>query len=83
MTIIHVTKRDISHGVAGSCHECPVALAVTRTLGVHGGVNVTPKAIKAGGRVYRTPQSVVRFIRRFDSGDPVAGFGFRLQEVAR
>lgn len=78
--IVHVTRADVNEGICGDPSNCPVALAIANTLKVdHHKVVVTPLLITVNAEPYRTPVRVRAFIRKFDGGDPVKPFAFRLQ----
>lgn len=84
---VSVTQEDINNAER-SCSECPVALAVTREIGVtqHEMVTANIAYIAIRNRVgmgmirsWNTSQSVSRFMSRFDSGLPVKPFKFELR----
>jgi hypothetical protein len=86
MTTVNVTQEDIDTGTAGSCSECPVALAVTYALGLgeRDSVRVTASSIYVypTGSRFRSPPSVKKFIKDFDSplNLSVEPFSFELVE---
>ena len=81
--IIRVTKKDIAHGKV-RFDLCPVAVALSRTLDARVQVygfcitieRFNPRSVHIVGQV---PLAVRRFVRRFDRGDPVEPFSFRLR----
>jgi hypothetical protein len=80
--LVHVTNDDIRNGECLSCHACPVALAIRRKLSAwrpQPGVSVGAQTIVVDGYRFVTPVRVTRFIRRFDGGDTVQPFAFRLR----
>jgi hypothetical protein len=74
---IQVTQQDIDEGVAESCHDCPVALAIERaTLG---DVRVWRREVsiyKIGRKPL--PLTATDFIDHFDAREPVQPFEFEL-----
>jgi len=78
---VKVTSADITAGRAGHQTLDPIGFAIARATGRT--AVVMSHAIRVGGVDFRTPRSVRRFIRAFDSGDNVAPFGFRLKEIGR
>jgi len=77
--IIRVSNDDIRLGLAGTSFGCPVARAIHRQF-PELYISVLPSGIRLGSapRV-KTPCRVQRFIRKFDGGEQVAPFAFRLK----
>ena len=76
---IHVNERHIKAGMAGKCYECPIAMAVTETVGPGYGVcaDAIWRQTDEGGIEERPmPDQAREFIRCFDRGEPVAPFSF-------
>lgn len=73
---IHVTEQDIRDGLIDDPWSCPVA----RALAAHGFVPfVSSDEMKFPKMGWAdNPQSVKQFIRRFDAGEPVEPFTFRI-----
>lgn len=72
---IKVTKKDIQQGEYGSGSNCPIALAVKRTLGDHPDVpgeyfDVTMQGMKVS---YTLPKKADVFIETFDDIENWAG----------
>ncbi len=62
---IDVTAEDIQNGVQGDCEYCPVARAVERRTGAK--ARVEYGVIEGQVRAVKMPDSVLRFIKRFDA----------------
>lgn len=79
---VYVTADDIERGIKASAHFCPVARAVERAIGRT--VSITHAAIYFGIEFIRveTPLKVIRFINRFDNGEPVMPMRFSLDVPA-
>jgi hypothetical protein len=75
--IVRVTKKHILHGECGSLCKCPVALAIHDAANC-GHVNVTTARVIVDGTQVKAPRSVSRFVQRFDLGEQVKPFAFRL-----
>jgi hypothetical protein len=75
--LVEVTQRDIRCATSGECDKCAIALALKKHFPTES-VNVTGEVAIIGGRHYRLPQSVVRFILDFDNERPIAPFSFHL-----
>jgi hypothetical protein len=82
--IVKVTAQDIKNGECGSPFDCPVARAVTRTLKA---AKRLPKgicpvgvgsSIRIGKERQTAPVSVQRFVQKFDGGEQVQPFAFRI-----
>ena len=79
---ISVTRADINEGLVSNCHQCPIALAIHNTLKVElNDIVVTPAKISVLNVKYETPVRAARFIRKFDGGDKVQPFTFRLRRA--
>lgn len=76
---ITVTQEDIEEGQARSCHRCPVALAMSRTIGRE--LVVYPHYAGTLGMdvVCFFPSEVEQFIADFDEGKPVKPFSFTVK----
>jgi hypothetical protein len=87
MTTIHVTQHDIEHGALKSCHYCPIALALQRTLALksyqievrHKAITIWPES-RMEKQWYELPRAAQVFIFAYDdcrNPDP-APFSFAL-----
>lgn len=75
---IHVTQHDINCGFQRSNSSCPIALAVGRVFD-DAPVIVRTATIAVGcSNEMRLPRSARTFVVRYDGGDVVAPFSFRL-----
>jgi hypothetical protein len=74
---IAVTDEDIANGVCGDSELCAVAHAILRQTRA-GAASVGDDWIHVDGRTYATPEDVAEFIGKFDGGDPVDPFEFKL-----
>lgn len=77
---IQVKQEHINRGQRHTATACPIALAISEQLGTEAIVgpefaNVVLSDLEL--QRFRLPRSAVRFIRRFDQGEPVAPFRFR------
>lgn len=90
--LVEVMQHDIDKGYRVSCTRCPVALAVSRALGVsfeEGGYAHVAKDISVhdpkNRRILRwsTPSSVRMFIGEFDTGGSPPPFTFILSANPR
>lgn len=77
--IVNVTQADINDGIMGSCGACPVAKALTRSLGGCVRVGYCTFTMQNGSEVYRLPPEARDWIMDFDCGFHVAPFGFNLE----
>lgn len=82
---VDVTQDDIDMGKARRCYDCPIALAINRTIpGAYAFVTTPAKLLTLtvdGSRVavkVERWQSVNKFIRDFDNGLPVSPFSLTL-----
>jgi hypothetical protein len=86
MTTISVTAEHIAKGRPGDCRFCPVALAVEDAFpGTNCWVARDTLTLYSNGRQrLRVPHpgTVLKFIRAFDSADPVEPFTFELDYPA-
>ena len=73
---IHVTAEDIAQGKHWSRSQCPVTLAIRRSLNVSSGILVHGKRWDDGTHVYDLPRSAQSFIRKFDGLGPVKPLSF-------
>lgn len=73
---IEVTARDIEMGRPHRPRSCPIAFGILRVFPV-GWVSVGD-TITVGNGEWKTPPSMLRFIKRFDAGKPVKPFTFVL-----
>lgn len=73
-----VTQSDIDKGQAGQHDSCPVALAMTRTLGKKVFVGQNGISIQNCPEILEIPESVWEFICRFDSGDLISPMSFEM-----
>lgn len=84
--MVEVTERDIALGRRASALWCPVALATKRAL-QRAHVEVSRKRIvippewddDGDELTWETPAVVERWVRRFDEGERVKPFGFRME----
>lgn len=78
---IYVTQEDINNGTPVSAYSCPIALAIKKAL-----PNYTPCVMSDSIKLVSmddfssiaNPESVRRFISRFDNSKPVKPFNFIL-----
>jgi hypothetical protein len=85
MTTISVTAGHIAKGRPGDCRLCPVALAVEDVfLGTNCWAARYTLTLYSNGQRLRVPHpgSVLKFIRAFDSAEPVEPFTFELDYPA-
>jgi len=76
---ISVTQEHINYGRRGSCHDCPIALAVCAALRA-GRVRVTPGFIDYKRYLdIPLPAEAQLFITRFDAEVSVKPFEFELE----
>lgn len=84
---ITVTQSDIEAGKPNRSCQCPIARAVSRSLGYafeHERVVVNPNKILLLDNIgiihtrHNVPSEVTDFVTAFDSGEPVAPFSFHL-----
>lgn len=77
--IIDVTKRNIKMGEPESCYNCPIARALKREFRKQNdAVIVSNSSIWVGDTRYKPTKRVQTFINKFDSGEAVKPFSFRL-----
>jgi hypothetical protein len=84
--IIEVTQQDIDNGIRNACSKCPIALALTRTMGsAFSEVTITTcsthfplRENKEDLRAY-IPEIARNFIQTFDKGLPVKPLSFELE----
>ena len=77
--LIKVTKKHIKNGIPCVDDACPVALAIMeadKALAIE--PLVGPEIIWICRKSVMTPQSVYRFVTRFDNGKKVQPFNFYL-----
>jgi hypothetical protein len=82
MITVQVTQRHIDKGEKNDCNYCPVGIAMRESTGCY--VVVTQQAAafthdKYGTFAEKMPKSVERFIERYDRGESVKPFQFRLK----
>ncbi len=77
--IVSVTKDHIKRGKRLDCQECPIALALLDATGENFVAVGTRISVGYFNR-YVATRSCLRFIRKFDNGDKVKPFNFRLVE---
>lgn len=75
--IIEVTQEDIAKGISRSTCACPVALAVSRHLGLNWVSFETVTTLN--GTKYRLPSKAIEFVQFFDVGREVKPFSFQLE----
>lgn len=84
---IAVRKRHISAGVGATPTACPIALALNEQLGA-GAASVGARKFRffcKDGSItneFDLPESVQSFISKFDNGEDVRPFEFRVQVPA-
>lgn len=83
---VEVTENDIQSGVPCSSGNCPIAMAIERTIGqlfpVSGCFTMFSIDAKRKIRVMECDQdNFINFIGDFDQGKKVKPFSFRFQEV--
>lgn len=74
---VEVTEDDIKQGEAGSCLNCPIALALQRHS-PNTDIVVQGDWCVFGDREADLPPAAQAFIAAFDDGDPVESFAFDL-----
>lgn len=77
MKTIKVTEEDIIKGWNASAHYCPVALAAKRAFASEE-ITVGPEALFLKCNRFTLPFKAKLFITRFDAGEQVKPFSFRL-----
>ena len=77
--LIKVTEEDIKKGIALRCMNCPIALAVNRSLVFSEKVSVGSRFCHTDKESIPLSRSARRFIRRFDKQKPVKPFNFYLR----
>jgi hypothetical protein len=85
MTVISVTAEHIAKGFPGDCRFCPVALAIEDAFpGTNCYAARDALTLYFNGQSLRVPHpgSVLKFIRAFDSAEPVEPFSFDLDYPA-
>ena len=75
---IEVTAAHIEQGIAFSCENCPVALALREATGDRWSAD-TAVLIRDDGAMNVTPDAVARFIGDFDHFHTVEPFSFNLE----
>lgn len=73
---IDVAQEDIDSGTPKTSFSCPVAIAASRVLGRMAQVGYY--CIETDGLAYRVPNTVLRFMERFDSGEACEPFEFEI-----
>ena len=82
--LIDVTAQDIRDGLQNACKECPIALAAKRA-GIDDpsvGANLdgwTGTVEDRAGKTAPLPAAALRFISRFDAGQPVEPLSFTVK----
>lgn len=78
--VISVTAADIAKGAKDSCGFCPIAIAATRATKKPALVGTAEIEIGRRGEysMYPLPPEAVAFIERFDAGQKVEPFTFKL-----
>lgn len=87
---VKVTRADIKAGVKNHALKCPVSRALARALGKRAVRIIWPCAAyrlvfgarpffqtSKGGSYYPLPETVGRFVQRFDAGKSVKPFSFK------
>lgn len=81
-TNIRITEAHIRDGVKGSECDCPIALALRDTLFTDA-VRVNGEGIFVNNRKFNMDKEDLRFMERFDNGQRVKPYSFRLIRTAR
>lgn len=76
--LIRVTEENIRKGTQGNPMRCPVARALRREFNVRR-CTASHYFLDINGISIPTPEIVRNFMRRFDSGERVKPFSFRLK----
>lgn len=77
---IKVIAEDIEHGLPCEEKGCPIALAVSRALGIEAGkVSISLDDVFVSGAEFTLPAKAVAFISRFDDGKTVKPFTFTIK----
>lgn len=79
---VKILKEDIENGVRALCSHCPLALAVSRTLG--GRWYIDGDAWQFGDRqntLHTLPEEVIDWIRSYDRGLPVKPITFEMTKA--
>lgn len=79
--MVKVGPLDIKRGWRCSPGHCPVARAMKRALGSRH-MHVATEYWDVDGAVFPNPREVTLFIKRFDRGQPVKPFTFRIRRPA-
>jgi hypothetical protein len=80
MKQIEVTKEDIENGARKTSMRCPIALALTRTLGADCSVGLNDIYIQGVRRCVELPWPARAFIMRYDEGEAVVPFCFEIPD---
>lgn len=82
MIKIQVTEEDISRGLKGDCHKCPIALAAYKVLGdIFQGVTRDTIYYKRGDLIKGFYSNKIKqFVEDFDNGRKVEPFEFEIPE---
>lgn len=80
---IDVTEDDIRRGFRMDCHECPIALAISRATGqvVHVEQNGVVTLLGSDECV-DLPGDVIDRILEYDDGEPMEPFSFELSGLS-
>lgn len=77
---INVTQQHIEDGVRGDPYSCPVAKAISKTLGYPSWfVKVEAYLFTIDNNTYFMPFTVRNFIDAYDNNEPVQPFSFVLE----
>ena len=78
---VSVTAEDIAQGKPYVCWGCPVAIAMTRTLGYPVAVDEWRWFMEEGSvrRLHGLPDAVQAFVKAYDQQQPVAPFSFTVE----
>lgn len=84
--LVEVTQEDINMGVKKDCHRCPIARAISRTLGtIPDNISVIPNSVDIFHPKFLTsyfPDSVRVFIQNYDHNKSlVRPFEFELEGI--
>ena len=74
---IQITQNHIKRGKKGRVTLCPIALAL-KERGFEK-VRVRAEAVEIDGAKFSLSPNEMRFIKRFDNGEPVEPFVFRVR----
>jgi hypothetical protein len=77
--VVKVCQGDINSGVPENATSCPIARALRSIVKDVNGYEVLQDQIQIRGKIMALPKSARKFIKKFDAGDPVKPFNFRVK----